>query len=44
MVYETKKEMQQVLGKLEENSFIQQQETELKKFKRLVNIIKTFRL
>lgn len=45
MVYETKKEMQQVLGKLEENTFIQQQENELKKFKRQVNsIIKSFRL
>jgi uncharacterized protein DUF4954/uncharacterized protein DUF6819 len=45
MIYETKKEMQQVLGKLEENSFIQQQEEELKKFKRQVNsVIKGLRL
>jgi hypothetical protein len=45
MVYETKKELQQVLGRLEENTFIQQQEIELKKFKKIVNgIIKTFHL
>ena len=45
MVYETKKEMQQVLGKLEENTFIQQQEEELKMFRKQANsIIKAFQL
>lgn len=45
MVYESKKEMVQVLGKLEDNSFINQQADEIQAFKKLVNkIIKQFKL
>ncbi len=39
MVYDTKKEMEKVIGKIEDNSFIQQQVGELDKFKKKVKEI-----
>ena len=36
MVYETKKEMDKVIGKIEDNTFIQQQLGDLDKFKKRV--------
>jgi hypothetical protein len=39
MLYDTQKEMEKVIGKLADNSFIQQQEKELKDFRKLVNEI-----
>jgi hypothetical protein len=39
MVYETNEEMNKVLGRLEENSFIQQQMGELDKLKKEVKLI-----
>lgn len=36
MVYETKKEMEKVIGKLKDNTFIVQQETELQEFRKKV--------
>jgi Domain of unknown function (DUF4954)/Domain of unknown function (DUF6819) len=36
MLYDTQKEMEKVIGKLSDNSFIQQQEKELKEFRKLV--------
>lgn len=45
MVYNSPAEMNKVIGKLEENSFIFQQQQELKKFRNTVNkIIRTFKL
>jgi len=45
MVYETKKEMEKVLGKLEDNVFIRQQLDEIKQFRKKVNsTIKNFKL
>ncbi|MBS1655493.1 MAG: DUF4954 family protein, partial [Bacteroidetes bacterium] len=45
MVYENTIEMDKVIGKLDDNSFINQQVAELKKFKRQVNaVIKAFKL
>jgi hypothetical protein len=45
MVYETRKEMEKVIGKLEDNSFINQQVDELKQFKKTIaGISKTFKL
>ncbi|HQR94230.1 MAG TPA: DUF4954 family protein, partial [Sediminibacterium sp.] len=40
MVYETTAEMNAVVGKLEDNSFIKEQVTELKRFKREISAIK----
>jgi hypothetical protein len=43
MVYETEKEMEKVLGKLSENSFIRQQQTELDEFrKKIDDLLKLF--
>ena len=39
MLYDTQKEMEKVIGKLTDNNFIQQQEEELKEFRKLVNEI-----
>jgi NDP-sugar pyrophosphorylase family protein len=39
MVYESEKEMEKVIGKLKDNSFILQQQEELKSFKKRVEII-----
>lgn len=39
MVYDTEKEMEKVLGKLSENSFIQQQQAELAAFREKINTI-----
>ncbi len=39
MLYYNQKEMEKVIGKLADNSFIQQQEEELKEFRKLVNEI-----
>jgi NDP-sugar pyrophosphorylase family protein len=45
MVYENKAEMDKVIGKLEDNVFINQQKEELKLFKKKVsNLVKTFQL
>ena len=45
MVYDTKKEMEKVIGKIEDNTFIQQQLGELEVFKKEVkNIIKKMKL
>ena len=45
MVYETQKEMEKVLGKLEDNVFIRQQLDEIKQFRKKVNsAIKNFKL
>lgn len=45
MIFETQKEMDKVIGKLDDNSFINQQKEELKNFRFKVNeIIKTFKL
>ena len=45
MLYDTQKEMEKVVGKLSDNSFIKQQEKELKEFQKLVNEIeKRFQL
>lgn len=45
MVYESTEEMESVTGKLQDNSFIQQQNEELKNFKALVEgLIKTYKL
>jgi len=45
MVYNSRAEMDKVLGKLEENAFISQQREELKKFKRNISgLIKAFQL
>ena len=45
MMYETQQEMDKVIGKLEDNSFINHQKKELKDFRVKVNeIIKTFKL
>jgi hypothetical protein len=40
MVYETTAEMNAVVGKLEDNSFIKEQVIELKRFKREISAIK----
>ena len=40
MVYETTAEMNAVVGKLEDNSFIKEQVTELKRFKREISAIR----
>jgi hypothetical protein len=40
MVYDTKKEMEQVMGKLEDNGFIKQQTAEFTALKRQVNALK----
>ena len=39
MLYDNQKEMEKVIGKLDDNSFILQQEEELKEFRKLVNEI-----
>jgi hypothetical protein len=45
MVYETQEQMDKVLGKLDENSFIRQQVEDLKKFRKQVNnLVKSFKL
>lgn len=45
MVYETEKEMEKVIGKLKENTFIQQQQEELTEYKKRVAVlIKNFNL
>ncbi|MES1216681.1 MAG: DUF4954 domain-containing protein, partial [Bacteroidota bacterium] len=45
MVYDSREEMDKVLGKLEENSFINMQNEELKKFRKKINaLIKSFGL
>jgi hypothetical protein len=45
MVYETQEQMDKVLGKLDENTFINQQEKEFQQFKSQANIlIKSFKL
>ena len=45
MVYETKKEMEKVIGKLEDNVFIRQQLEEIKQFRKKLNsAIKNFKL
>jgi uncharacterized coiled-coil DUF342 family protein len=45
MVYDTKEEMEKVIGKLEDNSFINDQVKELKQFRSQINnIIKSLRL
>ena len=45
MVYDSQKQMDKVLGKLEDNSFIKQQEAEFLKFKRQVGkLVKLFKL
>jgi hypothetical protein len=45
MVYDSQKQMDKVLGKLEDNSFIKQQEAEFLKFKRQVSkLVKLFKL
>lgn len=45
MVYETEKEMEKVIGKLKENTFIQQQREELTEYKKRVAVlIKNFNL
>jgi len=45
MVYDTSKEMEKVIGKLKDNAFINQQQEELKQFKKQVlGIIKSFGL
>jgi hypothetical protein len=45
MVYDTEKEMEKVLGKLKDNTFINQQQEELKQFKKQVGeIVKSFQL
>jgi hypothetical protein len=45
MVYDNDKEMEKVIGKLKDNAFINQQQEELKQFKKQVlNIIKNFGL
>jgi len=45
MVYETQKEMEKVIGKLKENTFIQQQQQELAEYKKRVAVlIKNFNL
>lgn len=45
MVYDTEKEMEKVLGKLKDNTFINQQQEELKQFKKQVgDIVKNFQL
>jgi hypothetical protein len=40
MVYDTEKEMEQVMGKLKDNSFIRQQATETKQFNEKINAIR----
>jgi hypothetical protein len=45
MVYDTQEEMEQVMGKLEDNGFIQQEIEDLKVFKQKINKLrKQFRL
>jgi hypothetical protein len=45
MVYETQEQMNKVLGKLDENSFIKQQREEFQQFKKRVNgLVKLFKL
>ena len=45
MVYETQEQMDKVLGKLDENTFINQQEMEFQQFKRQANdLMKSFKL
>ncbi|MFI5185514.1 MAG: DUF4954 family protein [Chitinophagales bacterium] len=45
MVYDTRGQMDKVLGKLEANSFIRQQEEDLRLFKRQINsLVKSFKL
>jgi hypothetical protein len=45
MVYDSKKEMEQVLGKLDDNTFINQQQEELRSFRKQVNnLVKLFKL
>jgi hypothetical protein len=45
MVYETQKEMEKVIGRLKDNSFILQQQEELKSFKKQVSsIVKSYQL
>lgn len=40
MVYETKKEMEKIIGKLKDNAFIVQQEAELQEFRKKVKALK----
>ena len=40
MVYESELEMEKVVGRLDENSFIKQQEEEVKAFKNQVALLK----
>ena len=45
MVYETQQQMDKVLGKLDENTFVNQQEKEFEKFRKDVNtIVELFKL
>jgi hypothetical protein len=45
MVYTSQRQMEKVLGKLDENSFIRQQKEEFQKFKKQVhNLVQSFRL
>ena len=45
MVYTTQRQMDSVLGKLDENSFIKQQEKEFLQFKKQVsNLVQLFKL
>ena len=45
MVYETQEQMNKVLGKLDENSFIKQQREEFQQFKKQVNgLVRLFKL
>jgi len=45
MVYTSQKQMDKVLGKLDENSFIKQQEDEFRQFKKQVNaLVRSFKL
>jgi len=45
MVYTSQKQMDKVLGKLDENSFIKQQEDEFRQFKKQVNaLVRLFKL
>ena len=39
-MYESFEEMSKVVGKLEDNSFIQHQQQELKDFKKTINLLK----
>ena len=45
MVYETQEQMDKVLGKLDENAFVNQQEKEFEKFKKDVKtLVELFKL